>query len=96
MCHFPLQGVGIAAFCLLQRRLVRGTDDRLLAAPSWPPPTPQLNEQHASSARTSRRAYGPITVTAHAYCTSLPVMLLAAAVDSALRIEERFHLFSDS
>lgn len=32
-------------------------------------------------------AYGPVTVTAHAYCASLGVMLLAAAVDSAAGLE---------
>ena len=61
------QGVGIAAYCLLQKGLVR--------------------PQAGGAAGCGAPAYGPVTITAHAYGVSLLTMLAAAAVDTALRLE---------
>ena len=68
------QGVGIAAYCLLQRTLVRGnvSDEPLLggAAPTNP--------------------WGPITVTAHALPVAASVLAVAAVVDTLLGVEKPF------
>lgn len=76
-----LQGVGIACYCLLQKRLVQRTsDDHHMQR--------RESAQHAATARGSGPArYGPVTVTAHAYLASLVVMLCAAAVDTAAGVE---------
>ncbi|KAJ1454052.1 hypothetical protein M885DRAFT_618549 [Pelagophyceae sp. CCMP2097] len=106
------QGVGIATYCLLQKRLVRGEPDdgssdgaaddthpddaspdgtaRAAAEPMLAPRS-RIDSRRAHgpmATPVSGTAYGPITVTAHAYATSLVVMVLAAAVDSAFRIED--------
>lgn len=77
------QGVGIATYCLLQKRLVRGDagraddgDGALLGGGDGDdPPAPR------------DRRWGPITLTAHACVGSCAVMLLAALVDTAAGIE---------
>ncbi len=68
------QGVGIAAYCLLQRTLVRGnvSDEPLIGdtAPTNP--------------------WGPITVTAHALPVAASVLAVAAVVDTLLGVEKPF------
>ena len=69
------QGVGIAAYCLLQRTLVRGNvSDELLLGGSPPPTNP----------------WGPITVTAHALPVAAFVLACAAVVDTLLGVEKPF------
>ena len=90
------QGVGIAGFCLVQRHLVR-----VPAAPgqSLQPisseigadntygPYAVVGPESPATLPSPTSRYGPVTVTAHAYSTSLFVLLLAAAIDAAAGIE---------
>ena len=69
------QGVGIAAYCLLQRTLVRGD------ASDEPP---VLDE------RARDEPWGPITVTAHALPVAAFVLACAAVLDTLLGVEKPF------
>ena len=70
------QGVGIAAYCLLQRTLVRGnvSDE------------PQLLGER----RARDEPWGPITITAHALPVAASVLAVAAVVDTLLGVEKPF------
>ncbi len=75
-----MQGVGIAAYCLVQKRLVRPVTKAgppLLTDDSALPPSGSADTPAPPESR--RTAYGPITVTAHAAAVSLCALLLAAA-----------------
>ena len=75
-----MQGVGIAAYCLVQKRLVRPVTKAgppLLTDDSALPPSGSADTPSPPESR--RTAYGPITVTAHAAAVSLCALLLAAA-----------------
>ncbi len=73
------QGVGIAAYCLLQRTLVRGGDAS---------DEPQLLE--AAPRRSRDEPWGPITVTAHALPVAAFVLACAAVLDTLLGVEKPF------
>ena len=71
------QGLGIAAYCLIQKNLVdpshrRGRTD---------------DDKSTLQRRRRRRKYGPITVTAHAYLGSLGIMVVAVLISSAAKLE---------
>lgn len=68
------QGLGIAAYCLLQRTLVRGgdaSDEPGLLGGAAAPAAP----------------WGPITVTAHALLVATSVLVCAAVLDTVVGIE---------
>ena len=71
------QGVGIAAYCLLQRTLVRGGDAS---------DEPQLLDER----RSRDEPWGPITVTAHALPVAASVLAVAAVLDTLLGVEKPF------
>jgi len=108
-----LQGVGIAAYCLVQKRLVReparsrsrslpraaaegGAGEEygageapgaLMLTQGAPGSSALLEGEEAEAGDEGATGYGPLTVTAHAYCASTAALLLAAAVDTAAALE---------
>ena len=113
-----LQGVGIACFCMLQRRLALiphrdarevvpvtrvgtvtsgadvGRESDIVSDGAAEDVCAVINDacerpdaSSHSTSHSSALAYGPVTVTAHAYASSLTLLLVMAGVDSALRME---------
>lgn len=77
------QGVGVSAYCVVQRSLVRPP-----AHSKGHAKEPSDDEEHASVGLIrDRPVLGPITVTAHAHVGSLALMALAAAADGGLGLE---------